>query len=62
MTVPLLRVEGLHKRYTRGWPARQVTFAMEADFEIEGPGVVGVMGARPESKLGQLAKMRGLLK
>lgn len=27
-----------------------------------GAEVVGVMGARPESKLGQLAKMRGLLK
>jgi energy-coupling factor transporter ATP-binding protein EcfA2 len=50
MPAPLLRVEGLHKRYTRGWPARQVTFALEADFEIEGPGIVGVMGANGAGK------------
>jgi ABC-type Na+ transport system ATPase subunit NatA len=50
MNAPLLRVEGLHKRYTRGWPARQITFALEADFEIEGPGIVGVMGANGAGK------------
>jgi ABC-type histidine transport system ATPase subunit len=50
MPASLLRVQGLHKRYTRGWPARQVTFAMEADFEIEGPGIVGVMGANGAGK------------
>jgi ABC-type histidine transport system ATPase subunit len=50
MSAPLLRVEGLRKRYTRGWPARHVTFALEADFEIEGPGIVGVMGANGTGK------------
>jgi ABC-type Na+ transport system ATPase subunit NatA len=50
MPSPLLRVEGLHKRYTRGWLARQVTFALEADFTIEGPGIVGVMGANGAGK------------
>jgi ABC-type Na+ transport system ATPase subunit NatA len=50
MASPLLRVEGLHKRYTRGWPARQVTFALEADFEIDGPAIIGVMGANGAGK------------
>ena len=50
MPAPLLRVEGLRKRYTRGWPARRVTFALEADFEIEGPAIVGVMGANGTGK------------
>jgi ABC-type Na+ transport system ATPase subunit NatA len=47
---PLLRVEGLVKRYTRGWPQRETTFALEADFEIGGPGIVGVMGANGAGK------------
>jgi ABC-type Na+ transport system ATPase subunit NatA len=50
MASPLLRVEGLHKRYTRGWPARQVTFALEADFEVDGPAIIGVMGANGAGK------------
>jgi ABC-type multidrug transport system ATPase subunit len=47
---PLLRVEGLVKRYTRGWPQRETTFSLEADFEIAGPGIVGVMGANGAGK------------
>jgi len=47
---PLLRVEGLSKRYQRGWPQRQTTFSLEADFEIDGPGIVGVMGANGAGK------------
>lgn len=47
---PLLRVEGLSKRYQRGWPRRQTTFALEADFEVEGPAIVGVMGANGAGK------------
>jgi ABC-type Na+ transport system ATPase subunit NatA len=50
MGAALLRVEGLHKRYARGWPLRQLTFALEADFEIEGPGIIGVMGANGAGK------------
>lgn len=49
-TTPLLRVEGLVKRYTRGWPQRETTFSLEADFEIAGPGIVGVMGANGAGK------------
>jgi ABC-type oligopeptide transport system ATPase subunit len=50
MTLPLLRVEQLEKRYSRGWPARQTTFSMQADFEIGGPSIVGVMGANGAGK------------
>jgi energy-coupling factor transporter ATP-binding protein EcfA2 len=50
MIPPLLRVDRLEKRYTRGWPARRTTFSMEADFEIGGPTVVGVMGANGAGK------------
>ena len=45
----LLAVEGLRKRYTRGWP-RRVTFALEADFRIEQPAIVGMMGPNGSGK------------
>jgi ABC-type ATPase involved in cell division len=47
---PLLRVERLERRYTRGWPRREVTFSLAADFEIGGPGIVGVMGPNGSGK------------
>ena len=50
MSPPLLQVESLNKRYQRGWPVRQATFTLEADFRIDGPGVVGVMGANGAGK------------
>jgi ABC-type multidrug transport system ATPase subunit len=50
MATPLLRVDGLVKRYTRGWPSRQATFTLEADFQIDGPAIVGVMGANGAGK------------
>ncbi len=50
MTNPLLRVERLEKRYVRGWPQRQTTFSLEADFEIAEPTVVGVMGGNGAGK------------
>lgn len=50
MATPLLRVEGLVKRYQRGWPNAQTTFTLEADFEIAGPAIVGVMGANGAGK------------
>ena len=50
MSPPLLQVEHLAKRYTRGWPARQTTFAIEADFSVEGPAIIGVMGANGAGK------------
>lgn len=50
MAPPLLHVDGLVKRYTRGWPAREVSFELRADFRIEGPSIVGVMGANGAGK------------
>ena len=50
MTPPLLRIEGLAKRYQTPWPQRKTTFALEADFEIKGPAIVGVMGANGAGK------------
>ena len=48
-TMTLLAVEGLRKQYTRGWP-RRVTFALEADFRIEQPAIVGMMGPNGSGK------------
>jgi ABC-type ATPase involved in cell division len=50
MQVPLLQVQGLLKRYRRGWPRRQTTFELQADFRVDGPAVVGVMGANGTGK------------
>ncbi len=49
-TQPLLQVQGLVKRYQRGWPNRVTTFSLEADFQIDGPAIVGVMGANGAGK------------
>ena len=50
MTTPLLHVQGLNKHYRRGWPQRETTFSLQADFCIEGPAVIGVMGANGAGK------------
>ena len=50
MTAPLLRVEGLVKRYTRGLVRPRTTFTLEADFTVNGPGIVGVMGPNGSGK------------
>jgi len=49
-SAPLLRVEGLRKQYRRGFLRPQTTFSLEADFEVEGPGIIGVMGANGAGK------------
>jgi ABC-type Na+ transport system ATPase subunit NatA len=50
MPTPLLQVQGLVKRYRRGWPRSRTTFELQADFEVDGPGVIGVMGANGSGK------------
>ena len=50
MAAPLLHVDRLARRYTRGLLKPQVTFALDADFTIEGPAVVGVMGPNGSGK------------
>jgi ABC-type Na+ transport system ATPase subunit NatA len=46
----MLRVEGLRKVYTRGLLDRTPTFVLEADFAIEGPAIVGVLGPNGSGK------------
>ncbi len=46
----MLRVEQLKKVYTRGMIKREPTFTLEADFAVEGPGIIGVMGPNGSGK------------
>lgn len=50
MATPLLHVDKLAKHYTRGLWNRQVTFSLAADFTVEEPAVVGVMGPNGSGK------------
>lgn len=43
----ILSVEGLVKEYRRRW---KTTFRLEADFRVEQPGIVGVMGPNGSGK------------
>lgn len=50
MSEPILRVDGLRKSYTRGLLNKTETFRLEADFTVDGPAVVGVMGPNGSGK------------
>jgi ABC-type multidrug transport system ATPase subunit len=50
MATPLLQVDNVAKQYTRGLVNKQVTFSLKADFTIEEPCVVGVMGPNGSGK------------
>jgi len=50
MTTPMLQVEKLVKEYRRGVFRKQTTFRLEADFTIEQPGIVGMMGPNGSGK------------
>jgi ABC-type Na+ transport system ATPase subunit NatA len=50
MATPLLRVQNLAKQYTRGLVGKQVTFSLAADFTVDGPQVIGVMGPNGSGK------------
>ncbi len=50
MAAPLLEVSGLRKVYSRGLLTRQETFRLEADFLIEEPAIVGMMGPNGSGK------------
>lgn len=50
MHTPLLQVQGLVKRYHRGWLQPRTTFELQADFSIDGPTILGVMGANGAGK------------
>ena len=46
----MLRVESLRKVYTRGFPVRVPTFQLEADFRVERPEIIGVLGPNGSGK------------
>jgi ABC-type multidrug transport system ATPase subunit len=50
MGQPILRVDGLRKSYRRGLLRPVETFRLEADFTVEEPAVVGVMGPNGSGK------------
>ena len=50
MADPLLHVDAVTKRYTRGAFRREVTFSLEADFVVDGPSIVGVVGPNGSGK------------
>ena len=50
MTATMLKVEQLKKVYTRGVMRRETTFTLEADFAVEGPAIIGVMGPNGSGK------------
>lgn len=50
MSTPLLHVKKVRKQYTRGRFKKQVTFNLEADFQVEKPTVIGVMGPNGSGK------------
>ena len=49
-TLPLLQVRALTKVYARGLLRRRETFRLEADFAIDEPQIVGVMGPNGSGK------------
>lgn len=50
MSHPLLRVENVAKRYQRGIFRKTTTFSLTADFEVNKPCVIGVMGPNGSGK------------
>ena len=48
--VPILAVEKLRKVYSRGFLSRKPTFSLEADFRVEEPAIVGVLGPNGSGK------------
>ena len=50
MAAPILKVEQLTKQYTRGLLNKQVTFSLAADFTVDKPQVIGVMGPNGSGK------------
>src|SRR6185369_12628700 len=50
MADPLLRVDSLVKRYhAPGWPRRE-TFSLEADFKVDEPRTIGLLGPNGSGK------------
>lgn len=47
---PLLIVNNLEKQYTRGFFKKEITFSLKADFVIDAPAIIGIMGANGAGK------------
>ena len=50
MSHPLLRVENVARQYQRGVFKKTTTFSLNADFQVDKPCVVGVMGPNGSGK------------
>ncbi len=50
MATPLLEVDRLRKVYTQGFLNKRESFRLEADFTIEEPAIVGLMGPNGSGK------------
>lgn len=46
----ILQVESIQKQYTRGFWNKQITFSLEADFTVQDPAIICVMGANGAGK------------
>ena len=55
----MLRVESLTKTYTRGWFPRAPTFTLEADFAVDAPAIIGVLGPNGSGKTTLFELMTG---
>ena len=55
----MLRVENLRKVYTRGLASRTPTFTLEADFAVDAPAIVGVLGPNGSGKTTLFELMTG---
>ena len=49
-TPPLLAVEALEKRYRRSRFSRETTFRLAADFHVDAPTTIGMLGANGSGK------------
>jgi energy-coupling factor transporter ATP-binding protein EcfA2 len=59
MLAPLLHVDALTKRYTRGVFRRRATFELEAEFVVDAPTIVGLMGPNGSGKTTLFELMTG---
>jgi len=50
MSTPLLEVDNLQKIYSQGLVAKRETFRLEADFRVDEPAIVGLMGPNGSGK------------
>jgi len=58
-SAPLIALQKLQKVYTRGIFVKQPTFKLEADFTINGPGIIGVVGPNGAGKTTLFEMMTG---